>query len=154
AVSRSVKPAAVDAPGRWICDQVSPIEIPKSGVMRLEISAEISHSVPGGTSPVFDQATVGSDISSATQGSSVASVAGKNRAPTKQWAEASERDSRSSPSASGNAHKHLKTPDITSSPCVRAECNGSASATGPDCYAARGGPLGFAMERGEARSRA
>jgi hypothetical protein len=32
--------------------------------------------------------TVGLDISSATQGSSVASIAGKNRPPTKQWASA------------------------------------------------------------------
>jgi hypothetical protein len=36
----------------------------------------------------LDHATVGIDASSATQGSSVASVAGKKRAPTKQWAKA------------------------------------------------------------------
>jgi hypothetical protein len=35
-------------------------------------------------SAVLDHDTVGSDISSATHGSSVANVAGKNRAPTKQ----------------------------------------------------------------------
>ena len=58
--------------------------------MRFDISAETSHSVAGGTSPVFDQDTVGSDSSSATHGSSMASVAGKNRAPTKQWAKAAE----------------------------------------------------------------
>ena len=81
-VSRSEKPARVGPPGWRICDQVSPIEMPKSSVMRFEISAETSHSVAGGTSPVFDQDTVGSDISSATHGSSTASVAGKKRAPT------------------------------------------------------------------------
>src|SRR5690242_6961860 len=48
----------------------------------------MSHWVAGGISAVLDQATVGTDISSATQGSSVASVAGKKRAPTKQWARA------------------------------------------------------------------
>src|SRR5215469_4992062 len=58
-------------------DQVSPIVMPRSSVMRFDKSAEMSHSVAAGTSPVFDHATVGKDISSATQGSSVASVAGK-----------------------------------------------------------------------------
>src|SRR5262249_30181329 len=71
-------------------DQVSLIVMPKSSVMRLAKSTEMSHSVAGGTSPVFDQATVGKEISSATHGSSVARVAGKNRGPTKQWAKASE----------------------------------------------------------------
>src|SRR5580704_18637549 len=84
----------VGLPGTRICVQVSPIETPKSSVMRFEISPETSHSIPDGMSPVFDQLTVGSDISSATQGSSVASVAGKNRAPTKQWAEALENDNK------------------------------------------------------------
>jgi hypothetical protein len=76
------KPARVGLPGWRICDQVSPIETPKSSVIRLEMSTDMSTSVPAGMSPVLNQATVGSDISSATQGSSVASVAGKNRAPT------------------------------------------------------------------------
>ena len=71
-----------------MCDQVSPIVTPESSVIRFEISTSMSTSLAGGTSPVLIQATVGSDISSAMQGSSVASVAGKNRAPTKQWAEA------------------------------------------------------------------
>src|SRR5580693_4711304 len=77
-------------PGVRICDHVSPIEMPRSGVMRLESSPDTSHSDAGGMSPVFDQETVGSDSSSATQGSSMASVAGKNRAPTKQWAKAAD----------------------------------------------------------------
>ena len=46
----------------------SPIEIPKSSVMRFEISAETSHSVAGGISAVFDHWIVGNDSSSATQG--------------------------------------------------------------------------------------
>src|SRR6186997_3316090 len=89
----------VGLPGWRICVQPSPIETPKSSVMRFEISPEISSSLAGGTSPVFDQATVGSDISSATHGSSVASVAGKKRAPTKQWADAEETGSKAAKNA-------------------------------------------------------
>src|SRR5579871_3955299 len=63
---------------------------PKFSVIRLEISIPMSSCEAGGTSAVLDHATVGIDISSATQGSSVASVAGKKRAPTKQWARACE----------------------------------------------------------------
>src|ERR1700733_1707142 len=70
--------------------QFWPIDTPKFSVIRLEISPEISSSLAGGKSPVLDQATVGKDNSSATQGSSVASVAGRKRAPTKQWASACE----------------------------------------------------------------
>src|ERR1700722_16939943 len=70
--------------------QFWPIETPKFSVIRLEISPEISSSLAGGKSPVLDQPTVGNDNSSATQGSSVASVAGRKRAPTKQWASACE----------------------------------------------------------------
>ena len=50
-----------------VCVQPSPIVVPKSSVMRSEMSPEMSHWVAEGTSAVFDQATVGSDISSATQ---------------------------------------------------------------------------------------
>src|ERR1700723_2139865 len=63
---------------------------PKVSVIRLEKSIPMSSCEAGGTSAVLDHATVGTDISSATQGSSVASVAGRKRAPTKQWARASE----------------------------------------------------------------
>src|SRR5262245_43761382 len=94
-------------------DQVSPIEIPKSSVMRFDSSTEISHSVAGGTSPVFDQATVGSDISSATQGSSVASVAGRKRGPTKQCAKASVAESATNTSANANARKSLEERSIS-----------------------------------------
>src|ERR1700730_14363086 len=97
----------VGPPGPRICDQTSPIQMPKSGVMRLAISAETSHSLAGGTSPVRDQEMDGSDISSAPQGSSVASVAGKKRAPTKQWATASVQGSAANASASAKARKHL-----------------------------------------------
>src|SRR5581483_9191107 len=67
--------------------------MPKFSVIRLAKSNETSNCEAGGTSAVLDQATVGMDISSATQGSSVASVAGRKRAPTKQWARASVVDS-------------------------------------------------------------
>src|SRR6516164_786292 len=89
-------------------DQVSPIVMPKSSVMRLEISAEMSHSVAAGTSPVFDQATVGRDISSATHGSSVASVAGKKRGPTKQCAKASAAETATRRSANANAREQFE----------------------------------------------
>src|SRR5580704_1921508 len=97
----------VGPPGPRICDQVSPTEMPKSSVMRLEISAETSHSVAGGTSAVLDHEIVGSDISSATQGSSTASVAGRNRAPTKQCAKAPVRGVVTNSSASASARKHI-----------------------------------------------
>src|SRR5713101_1497335 len=69
--------------------------MPKFSVMRFATSTEISTSRAEGSSPFLKIAMVGSDISSATQGSSVASVAGKNRPPTKQWARASEAPSQS-----------------------------------------------------------
>src|SRR5580658_6717520 len=77
--------------------------MPKSSVMRFESSAEMSHSLAAGWSLVLDQATVGSDNSSATQGSSMASVAGKNRAPTKQWAKEAEKVRGTNRSASAHA---------------------------------------------------
>jgi hypothetical protein len=76
--------------------------------MRFDSSTETSHSVAAGTSPVFDQATVGKDISSATQGSSVASVAGKKRGPTKQCAKASAAESARNTSANANAREQLE----------------------------------------------
>src|SRR5215468_5148857 len=89
-------------------DHVSPIEIPKSSVMRFDNSTEMSHSVAAGTSPVLDHATVGKDISSATQGSSVASVAGKKRGPTKQCAKASAAESAIKRSANANAREQFE----------------------------------------------
>src|SRR5271155_197803 len=86
--------------------------MPRSSVMRFEISTERSHSVAGGISAVFDHWTVGSENSSATQGSSMASVAGKNRAPTKQWAKASEIGRHRNKSASAYAREHRKLPGI------------------------------------------
>src|SRR5271165_5802399 len=82
--------------------------MPRSSVMRFESSAETSHSVAGGTSPVFDHDTVGSDNSSATQGSSTASVAGRKRAPTKQCAAACVNDRARNKSANAGAHGTLK----------------------------------------------
>src|SRR5579864_6075923 len=84
-----------------------PTDMPKFSVIRLETSNERPNCEAGGTSAVLDQATVGSDISSAMQGSSVASVAGKNRAPTKQWAEAQE-----------NETKVIKTPSANARACL------------------------------------
>src|SRR5262245_62125277 len=58
--------------------------------MRLVKSIEVSVSSVAGSSPpaVFLRETVGSDSSSATKGSSVASDAGKKRLPAKPWAKA------------------------------------------------------------------
>src|SRR3974377_1184530 len=94
-------------------DQISPIVMPKSSVMRVEMSPEMSHSAAAGTSPVFDHATVGKDISSATQGSSVASVAGKKRAPTKQCASAWPADNATPRHASANAREQLENRSMT-----------------------------------------
>src|SRR6516162_5344988 len=105
-------------------DQVSPTVMPKSSVMRLEMSAEMSHSVAAGTSPVFDHATVGKDISSATQGSSVASVAGKKRAPTKQCARACAAESATTTSASAKAREQLEKRSMTILHLVREQQNG------------------------------
>jgi hypothetical protein len=60
----------------------------------------------------LNQSTVGSDISSATQGSSITSVAGKNLGPTKQWAEACEIGSNAGISTNANAHKRLERLDM------------------------------------------
>src|ERR1700730_1315729 len=112
AVWRLSNPAMVGPPGPQMCFQVSLSEMPKSAVMRLEKSAPTSHAVAGGMSAVRDQEMVGSDISSATHGSSVVSVAGRKRAPTKQWANASVKGSVANNSASAQARKHLELPDI------------------------------------------
>src|ERR1700722_16775735 len=97
----------VGPPGPRICVQVSPIEMPKSAVMRFDNSPETSHSVAGGVSAVRNHDTVGNDSSSATHGSSVASVAGKKRAPTKQWANASVKGRAGDTRASATTREHL-----------------------------------------------
>src|SRR5215470_15109512 len=87
-VSRFWNPLALGPPGglRWV--QVDPMETPKFSVMRFENSAEMSISRADGSSPFLKNEMVGSDSSSATQGSSTLRVAGKNRPPTKQCAKA------------------------------------------------------------------
>src|SRR5450631_1000535 len=75
-------------PGGEIWLRAAPIETPSVLVMRLEYSADMSTWLADGSSPVPKAVTVGSDSSSATQGSSVVSVAGRKRAPTKQCAKA------------------------------------------------------------------
>jgi hypothetical protein len=57
----------------------------KSSVINLEYSPEISNCFTEGTSPVLEIATVGNASSSATPGSSMASVAGNMRLPTISW---------------------------------------------------------------------
>ena len=111
-VSRSAKPARVGPPGWRIWDHVSPIDMPKSSVMRLDSSPEISHSEAGGTSPVFDQLTVGSDNSSATHGSSITSVAGKKRGPTKQCAKAPDSGSEADKRPIASAHAYAGKRDM------------------------------------------
>ena len=101
---------------------------PKSSVMRFEISTDISSSFAGGMSPVFDQATVGSDISSATHGSSVASVAGKNRAPTKQWADALRDEQQSHQKAERECAAHLDSRNMT---ILHGAANWAAAAFSP-----------------------
>src|SRR5580700_4416933 len=54
--------------------------------MRLDSSPLMSVSTTDGSVPVFWFDTVGSDSSSATKGSSIVIVAGKNRDPAKPWA--------------------------------------------------------------------
>src|ERR1700688_4950412 len=71
--------------------------------MRLEKSAATSCSLPDGLALLY--CTVGSDISSATHGSSVASIAGKNRPPTMQWAKAPESGKHVVSMASANARR-------------------------------------------------
>jgi hypothetical protein len=59
--------------------------------MRFDTSTENAVSRDAGSSPLalnFCVETVGSESSSATNGSSVTSVAGKNRLPAKPWAKA------------------------------------------------------------------
>src|SRR6266446_2059159 len=64
---------------------VSPNSMSHFGVMRRAISEEISVSRVPPSSGVTMLETVGSENSSATNGSSVESVAGKKRAPAKPW---------------------------------------------------------------------
>src|SRR5258708_16104679 len=71
-------------PGAVIWLWAKPIDRPSVSVIRLEYSADRSTWLADGKSPVRKAVTVGSDSSSATQGSSTVSVAGRNRAPTQQ----------------------------------------------------------------------
>src|SRR5258708_3358966 len=84
--SKSLKPLRGGLPGWLTWLQFSRKVTPKSSVIRLAKSTDTSSELAGGTSAVFVQDTVGIDISSATQGSSVAHVAGTERWPTKQCA--------------------------------------------------------------------
>src|SRR4029077_10601184 len=87
-MERLLKPfAALPCAGRSIMN-VSPNSMSHFGVMRRATSEEISVSRVPPLSGVTMLETVGSESSSATNGSSVESVAGKKRAPAKPWAQA------------------------------------------------------------------
>src|SRR5713226_5233075 len=83
-VSRFWNPLTFGKAGGLSWVQVVPMEIPKLSAIRLEYSAEISICLADGSSPFLKLDTVGSESSSATQGSSTLSVAGRKRPPTKQ----------------------------------------------------------------------
>src|SRR5260370_22536242 len=77
------KALTLGPPGGVSCVQLAPIVTPRLYVSRLENSADMSNSLADGSSPFLNSETVGSDSSSETQGSSMATVAGKKRAPPK-----------------------------------------------------------------------
>src|SRR5579863_1134922 len=118
---------------------------PKLSVMRFEKSIPRFNCEAGGTSAVCDQATVGSDISSATQGSSMASVAGRKRAPTKQWASACEVQVRAMTPASARACGKCRDIGI-SRPEKRERKCGQPLRQGLMHYTLSGGPRGRAAE--------
>src|ERR1700693_5758344 len=124
--------------------------MPKFSVIRFEKSPEMSHSVAGGMSAVLDHDTVGIDISSATQGSSVASVAGRKRAPTKQCASASEVNANAIKLASTNENSVYR--DIRITP-VRKREKLRAALKAALHHALSGGPLGRATEYRENEDR-
>src|ERR1700691_3036815 len=100
--------------------------------MRLSNRAEMSISLPCGTPAVGNQSTVGSDISSATQGSSITSVAGKNRAPTKQCAKALDSGSETNKRPIASAHACVKKRDMANFPSVEEAISAAgAVAAGP-----------------------
>src|ERR1700681_528191 len=85
------KPRWVSPPSGRNCLYVAPKPTPRFSVMRFETSTEKSVSRVAGASPlagVLMVEIVGNDNSSATNGSSVASVAGKNRFPAVPCAKA------------------------------------------------------------------
>src|SRR4029077_10162834 len=84
-MERLLKPFA-DLPCEGLSTMnVSPNSMSHFGVMRRAMSEESSVSLVPPLSGVTMLETVGSENSSATNGSSVESVAGKNRAPAKPW---------------------------------------------------------------------
>src|ERR1700737_168361 len=84
-------PIPVGPPGAFRLVKVDPNDTANASVIRLENSPEISRCLTEGSSPVLKLATVGSDNSSLTPGSSMPRVAGKKRLPTISWATLSER---------------------------------------------------------------
>src|SRR5580704_14790893 len=117
---------------------------PKFSVIRLEKSIPMSSCEAGGTSAVLAHATVGIDISSATQGSSVASVAGRKRAPTKQWARASEVNAAAARLASTSVCSKCR--DMRCPPNQRRDSSHERPLRAALHHALCGGPLGCAIE--------
>src|SRR5882724_318460 len=138
-VSRFWNPLALGPPGTLRRVQVEPIEMPKLSVMRLENSVETSVSRIAGISPVLVQDTVGSDSSSATQGSSTVSVAGKNRLPTTQCADAASSDASRATSAAPAAQRIRQGMESLRSTDVMASSTAGSAVVH---YAAIGGPRG------------
>src|ERR1700676_1621203 len=79
-------PIPVGPPGGLKLEKVDPNDTANASVIRLENSPEISRCLNDGSSPVLKLATVGSESSSLTPGSSIPSGAGKKRLPTISWA--------------------------------------------------------------------
>jgi hypothetical protein len=77
-------PLAFEPPGGCKRVQVEPNETPKASVIRLEYSPDMLSCRAEGSSPFLNADTVGSESSSAMQGSSLFKVAGMKRPPTKQ----------------------------------------------------------------------
>ena len=146
-VSRLPKPWIVGPPGCRMCDQPSPIEMPKFSVMRLSRFLRDVPLVAGGTSPVLDQATVGSDSSSATQGSSIARVAGRNAGADEAMGEGvgEEVARRKQQTRSANAREPPRKAEHEDSPFGRERKSGAAIGP-PERHARSGGPRGFAIE--------
>src|SRR5215831_10563834 len=99
-------PSMLGPPGAYRRDQVGATAMAKSSVMRLENSPEMSSCLNDGSSPVLPIEIVGSAISSLTPGSSMASVAGKNRLPTISCARAGT-DAASDAASMASGHEFL-----------------------------------------------
>src|SRR5258708_15967059 len=140
-------PIPIGPPGalRWLW--VAPNETANASVIRLENSAEISRCLKEGSSPVLKLATVGSDSSSLTPGSSMPSVAGKKRLPTISWATLPPRGMSASASPGRPARKRRM--DMKFSAKLTRERIGTAD--GRQVHVNGGGALGWVGAAGWVR---